>query len=54
MAFQLLYLVTVRTFDALLRAVRSDKAVLAELLGLRHEVAGAENLIPPGHDLLDH
>ncbi|WP_326556011.1 hypothetical protein [Micromonospora sp. NBC_01813] len=37
--FQLLYLVTVRMFDALLRAVRSDKVVLAELLALRHEVA---------------
>lgn len=39
MVFQLLYLVTVRMFDALLRAVRSDKVVLAELLALRYEVA---------------
>jgi len=37
MVFQLLYLVAVRMFDALLRAVRSDKVVLAELLALRHE-----------------
>ena len=39
MVFQLIYQVTVRMFDALLRAVRSDKVVLAELLALRHEVA---------------
>ena len=39
MVLPLIYLVTVRMFDALLRTARSDKVVLAELLALRHEVA---------------
>ncbi|MFG1955203.1 hypothetical protein [Micromonospora sp. NPDC048830] len=39
MVFQLIYLVAIRLFDALLLAARSDRAVLAELLALRHEVA---------------
>jgi len=39
MVFPLIYLVTTRVFDALLCAARSDNAVLAELLALRHEVA---------------
>lgn len=39
MAFQLIYLVTIRMFDALLRTARTDKVMLAELLALRHEVA---------------
>lgn len=39
MAFWLIYLFAIRVFDALLFAARSDSAVLAELLALRHEVA---------------
>ncbi|MEE6263956.1 hypothetical protein [Plantactinospora sonchi] len=39
MVFPLIYLVTVRMFDALLRTARADKVMLAELLALRHEVA---------------
>ena len=39
MVFLLIYLVMVRTVDALLRAARGDKVLLAELLALRHEVA---------------
>ncbi|MDG4791131.1 hypothetical protein O7626_35395 [Micromonospora sp. WMMD1102] len=39
MVFRLIYLVAIRVFDALLLAARSDRAVLAELLALRHEVA---------------
>ncbi|WP_281189691.1 hypothetical protein [Micromonospora inyonensis] len=39
MVFRLIYLVTIRVLDALLRAARSDNVVLAELLALRHEVA---------------
>ncbi|WP_199561978.1 hypothetical protein [Micromonospora deserti] len=39
MVFRLIYLVTIRMFDALLRTARSDNAVLAELLALRHEAA---------------
>ncbi|MEO3928845.1 transposase [Micromonosporaceae bacterium B7E4] len=39
MVYRLIYLVMIRMFDALLRAARSDKFVLAELLALRHEVA---------------
>jgi hypothetical protein len=39
MAFRLIYLFAIRVFDALFIAARSDSAVLAELLALRHEVA---------------
>ncbi|WFE26096.1 hypothetical protein O7623_22445 [Solwaraspora sp. WMMD791] len=39
MAFQWIYLYAIRVFDGLLAAARSDSAVLAELLALRHEVA---------------
>ena len=35
----MIYLVAIRVFDALLLTVRSDHAVLTELLALRHEVA---------------
>lgn len=38
-AFRLIYLVAISVFDALFVAARSDSAVLAELLALRHEVA---------------
>ncbi|WP_246016799.1 hypothetical protein [Micromonospora pisi] len=39
MAFRLIYLFAIRVFDALLAATRSDSAMLAELLALRHEAA---------------
>ena len=46
MVFQLIYLVAIRLLDALLLAARSDRAVLAELLALRHEVAVLRRQIP--------
>ncbi|MBF9132111.1 hypothetical protein I0C86_24595 [Plantactinospora sp. S1510] len=39
MAFRLIYLFATRMFEALFIAARSDSAVLAELLVLRHEIA---------------
>ncbi|MFF5075296.1 hypothetical protein ACFY2R_29955 [Micromonospora olivasterospora] len=51
MVFQLIYLVAIRLFDGLLLAARSDRAVLAELLALRHEVAVLRRQVPTAdHD----
>ena len=39
MVFRLLYLAMIRLFGGLVLLIRSDKAVMVEVLALRHEVA---------------